>query len=52
MFDVVVIGGNLAGASAAIKAVENGLKVALIERIRNHYFLPVMEKFCLILKRN
>jgi digeranylgeranylglycerophospholipid reductase len=32
MFDVVVIGGNLAGASAAINAVEKGVSVALVER--------------------
>jgi len=32
MFDVVVIGGNLAGASAAIKAAERGVNVALVER--------------------
>lgn len=32
MFDVIVIGGNLAGASAAINASSRGLKVALVER--------------------
>jgi len=32
MFDVIVVGGNLAGATAAIKASNKGLKVALIEK--------------------
>ena len=32
MFDVIVIGGNLAGASAAINAAEKGANVALVER--------------------
>jgi len=32
MFDVIVVGGNLSGATAAIKASEKGLKVALVER--------------------
>jgi digeranylgeranylglycerophospholipid reductase len=32
MFDVIVIGGNLAGASAAINAAEKGVNVALVER--------------------
>ena len=32
MFDVIVIGGNLAGATAAINAASKGVKVALVER--------------------
>jgi len=32
MFDIIVIGGNLAGASAAINAAKKGTNVALIER--------------------
>ena len=32
MFDVVVIGGNLAGATAAINAASKGVSVALVER--------------------
>ena len=32
MFDVIVIGGNLAGSSAAINASSRGLNVALVER--------------------
>ena len=38
MFDVVVIGGNLAGANAAIKAAERGVSVALIERHKKPFF--------------
>ena len=32
MYDIVVIGGNIAGASAAIKAASEGVKVVLVER--------------------
>lgn len=32
MFDVIVVGGNLAGASAAINAASRGVSVALVER--------------------
>ena len=32
MYDVVIIGGNLAGSSAAIYASSKGLNVALVER--------------------
>ena len=32
MFDVIVIGGNLAGATAVINAAEKGVNVALVER--------------------
>jgi len=32
MFDVIVVGGNLSGAAAAIKAANNDVSVALIER--------------------
>lgn len=38
MFDVVVIGGNLAGATAAINAAEKGVSVALIERNKKPFF--------------
>lgn len=40
MFDVAVIGGNLAGASAAINAVQKGVSVVLIERNKEPYFPP------------
>jgi digeranylgeranylglycerophospholipid reductase len=39
MFDVIVIGGNLAGASTAINAADKGVNVALIER-HNEPFFP------------
>ncbi|EMR73997.1 geranylgeranyl reductase family protein [Thermoplasmatales archaeon SCGC AB-539-N05] len=32
MFDLVVVGGNLSGVTAAINAAEKGLKVALVEK--------------------
>ena len=38
MFDVVVVGGNLAGATAAINAVESGVSVALVERHKKPFF--------------
>ena len=38
MFDVIVVGGNLAGASAAISAASRDLKVALIERNKKPFF--------------
>lgn len=38
MIDVVVIGGNLAGATAAINAAEKGISVALIERHKKPFF--------------
>lgn len=38
MFDVVVIGGNLAGATAAINAAEKGASVALVERHKEPFF--------------
>ena len=38
MFDVVIIGGNLAGATAAINAAERGVSVALIERHEKPFF--------------
>lgn len=38
MFDVVAIGGNLAGTAAAIKAAANGANVALIERNKEPFF--------------
>ena len=38
MIDVVVIGGNLAGATAAINAAEKDVSVALIERHKKPFF--------------
>ena len=38
MFDVVVIGGNLAGTTAAINAAKEGINVALIERNKEPFF--------------
>ncbi|MCX6667039.1 MAG: NAD(P)/FAD-dependent oxidoreductase [Euryarchaeota archaeon] len=40
MYDVVVIGGNLAGATAAINAALEGASVALIERNQEPFFPP------------
>lgn len=37
MFDVVVVGGNLSGITAAIHAVEKGVTVAVIERNKKPY---------------
>ena len=39
MFDIIVVGGNLSGLSAAISAANKNLKVALIER-HEKPFLP------------
>ena len=38
MFDVIVIGGNLAGASAAMNAADKGVNVALVERRKEPFF--------------
>ena len=38
MFDIAVIGGNLAGASAAINAAQKGVSVVLIERNKEPCF--------------
>ena len=38
MFDVVVIGGNLAGTTAAINAAKEGINVALIERNKEPFY--------------
>ena len=38
MFDIVVVGGNLSGAAAAIKAADNDARVALIERNKEPIF--------------
>ena len=38
MFDVIVIGGNLAGTSAAINAAVKGASVALVERNKEPFF--------------
>lgn len=40
MFDIIVIGGNLAGINAAINAAGRYVSVAVIERIRN-LFIPL-----------
>jgi len=42
LYDVVIVGGNLAGASAAISASLRGLNVALIERNKQ----PFMPAHC------
>jgi len=42
MFDVIVIGGNLAGTSSAINASSRGLNVALIEKNKE----PLMPAHC------
>ena len=39
MYDIIIIGGNLSGASAAINAAKKGVKCALIERHKEP-FLP------------
>ena len=41
MFDVVVIGGNLAGAKAAIAAAREGVRVALVEKNPEPVFPPL-----------
>jgi digeranylgeranylglycerophospholipid reductase len=38
VFDVIVIGGNLAGTTAAINAAKEGINVALIERNKEPFF--------------
>jgi len=38
MFDIVVVGGNLAGSVAAINAAKEGANVALIERNKDPYY--------------
>ncbi len=38
MYDVVVIGGNLAGTTAAINAAKEGINVALIERNKEPFY--------------
>lgn len=38
MFDVVIVGGNLAGVAAAINAAKKGVNVALIERNKEPFF--------------
>ena len=40
MYDVVVVGGNLAGTTAAISATEKGAKVALIEKYNVPHYPP------------
>jgi len=38
MFDVVIVGGNLAGVAAAIHAAKKGVNVALIEKNKEPFF--------------
>jgi len=38
VYDVVVVGGNLAGTTAAINAAKEGISVALIERNKEPFF--------------
>ena len=40
MFDVVVIGGNLSGATAAINSAKSGADVVLVEKNKEPYFPP------------
>ncbi len=40
MYDVIIIGGNLSGATAAINAAEFGANVALIEKNEKPFFPP------------
>jgi digeranylgeranylglycerophospholipid reductase len=40
MFDIIVVGGNIAGASATINAAKAGVNVALIEKNREPIFPP------------
>ncbi len=40
VFDIIVIGGNLAGASAAINAAKSGANVALVERHKEPFNPP------------
>ena len=38
MFDVVVVGGNLAGGTAAINAAEKGCRIAVIEKNKEPFY--------------
>jgi digeranylgeranylglycerophospholipid reductase len=40
MYDIIIVGGNLAGATAAINAAETGANVALIEKNKEPFFPP------------
>ena len=40
MYDIIIIGGNLSGSTAAINAVKKGLKVAIIERHKEPFTPP------------
>ena len=40
MYDIIIIGGNLSGATAAINAAEFGANVALIEKNKQPFFPP------------
>jgi digeranylgeranylglycerophospholipid reductase len=40
MFDIVVIGGNIAGVSAALQAAKKGVNVALIEKHKKPFSPP------------
>ena len=40
MYDLIIVGGNLAGASAALNAAKNGVNVLLIEKNKEPLFPP------------
>ena len=40
MYDVIVVGGNLSGATSAINAAKLGVSVALIEKNKEPLFPP------------
>ena len=40
MYDLIIVGGNLSGASAAINATKNGVNVLLIEKNKEPVFPP------------
>lgn len=40
MYDIIIIGGNLSGATAAINAAEFGANVALVEKNKKPFFPP------------
>ena len=40
MYDIIIVGGNLSGATAAINAVEFGANVALVEKNEKPFFPP------------
>ena len=40
MYDIIIVGGNLSGTTAAINAANRGIKVALIERHKKPFYPP------------